>query len=469
MTILSNAANGTSFDVGVHGLKKAGFFGGNEPPLQDVVNTLGIGIDVGWTSLANGTNPNPVGEEVQVPLFEAAGPGAVGITPVARYSPAETLPFGWYTNVAGNITLNEVGVQDGSTPEAQTLYPALASGTDNFDPQGAFFGIYVDSESFNRVNYTEDGINTGGVAHRARIYPVRDRDGDLVSDSYLVCFEDASNGDYQDYVYVLTNVRPYEETALVLNFTPDELDVQVPPGEVSETVATTLAANGPLDAADVTLSANEPWVVLPAQAALGTPMDFAVNAFSLTNGVYEATVTATAPGYAPATFLLTTTVIDAAAEATRINFQDDSFDPPTGYLADEGDAYGDRGNGLTYGWINPADGTPLANLASARGDERGITNASSDSDKLLHSLNMFDRINQNQERDWEIAIPNGTYFVELAAGDVGFFNSIHTIRAEGVTIIEDFDPDAVNYFEVGSATVEVLDGKLTLDDVGAGT
>ena len=42
----------------------------------------------------------------------------------------------------------------------------------------------------------------------ARIYPVKDRSGQLVPNTYLVTFEDATNGDYQDYVFLLTNARP---------------------------------------------------------------------------------------------------------------------------------------------------------------------------------------------------------------------------------------------------------------------
>ncbi|WP_420461393.1 PKD domain-containing protein [Neolewinella sp.] len=469
LTFTSNGNEGEDFSVGLHGLKKRGYEGGEEPPLQDVVNTLGIGIDVGWTTLTSSTSPEPKGEEVGVPLFEAAGPGNVGIQPVARYSPAERLPFGWYTNIGGQVELNQVGVQSASLDQAQTLFPTLESGATSFDPQGAFFGIYVSSQTFGRVNYTEDDLNTGGVAHRTRIYPVRDRQGNLVADSYLVTYEDATNGDYQDYVYVLTNVKPYEAGSQVLSFSPDALDFSVQTGNTSMTMTSVLSTSSALSANQVSLTASKTWVVLPEQVAFNTPLDFAVDAAQLRNGTYEATVTATAPGFAPATLTLTATVTDEATTVTRINFQDDSFTPPTDYIADVGQGYGNRGNGLVYGWINPDTKAPQSNVDQARGAARGINNNSSDSDKLLRSLNMFDKANSAPAvpRDWEIAVPNGTYRVELAAGDPDFYDSRHTIRAEGVTIIDGFVPSASNYFRTGSAEVEVLDGKLTLDDVGA--
>src|SRR5690606_22545461 len=126
-----------------------------------------------------------------------AGSGQINITPVGRYSPAESLPFGWYTNVS-SIVRNQVGVLAGDIFNAQTLFPAIAQGNNSFDPGNATFGIYVTSNSFGRSNYTEDALNTGGVAHRVRTYPMKDRAGNLIENSYLVNVEDASDGDFQD-------------------------------------------------------------------------------------------------------------------------------------------------------------------------------------------------------------------------------------------------------------------------------
>ena len=464
----SNGGDGSDVTVGLYGLKKAGYEGGEEPALQDVVNTLGIGIDVGWTTLTSNTRPEPLGEEVSVPLFEAAGPGNVGIRPVARYSPREALPFGWYTNVGGTITLNEVGVQSATIEQAQTLYPTLQSGTTSFDPQGAYFGVYVDSRAFNRVNYTEDDLNQG-VAHRTRVYPVRDRQGKLIENSFLVTYEDATNGDYQDYVYVLTNVKPYEAGAQVLSFTPNSVDLLVAPDGVSESQRSILRASSAIGSDQVRLQASESWVILPTSVTLGQPLEIAANAFGLAEGSYQATVTATAPGFAPATLNVELTVAEQLEYSIRINFQDDSFTAPAGYTADVGLAYGVRGDGLSFGWINPTTKAPQSNVDQARGAARGITATSSDADKLLRSLNMFDKINTSPavDRDWEIALPNGTYRVELAVGDPDFYDSEHTIRAEGVTLVDGFVPTAANYFATGAATVTVTDGKLTLDDVGA--
>ncbi len=41
-----------------------------------------------------------------------------------------------------------------------------------------------------------------------RTYPLKDRAGVAIANAYLVCFEEAANGDYQDYVFTLSNVTP---------------------------------------------------------------------------------------------------------------------------------------------------------------------------------------------------------------------------------------------------------------------
>ncbi len=467
LTFVGNTLAGT-YDLGLHGLYKLGLEGSAEPPLQDVVRTLGYNINVGWTTLQHTTDPALQGEEINEPLFESAGTGGVELIPVARYSPAETLPFGWYTHTGSSITFNEMGVLVDGVSQAQTLYPAAESGsTQAFNPTGAF-GLYVYSNSFKRYNYTEDALNTGGVAHRTRVYPVRDRAGVLVPNSYLIGFEDATNGDYQDYLFLLTNVKPYVAPEPALSFNPEEIRVNAVEGNLSTFYTADLVANTNIAENSISLSADQPWVVLPSNFRYGQVLDIAVDASQLVLGVYKATVTATAAGFIPATLEITATVNKPDAVGTiKINFQDNSFTAPSGYLADVGEAYGVRGNGYTYGWIDPETKAPRDNTSAARGDERGITELSSDEEKLLRSFNHLDMFGQMNPHDWEIELPNGLYRVQLAAGDPVSTNSQHTLRAEGVVLVDNFIPLATSKFQIGIDTIRVIDGRLTIDDFGA--
>ena len=467
LVFTTNTESG-SYTLGLHGLKTQRYEGTGEPPLQDVVDVLGYDVNVGWTTLAHTTVPTAQGEEVLEPLFEAAGPGEVQMVPVARYSPAETLPFGWYNRVNGELTTHQVGVLADGLPAAQTLFPPQESGTTSFTPRRGAFGVYVYSNSFSRFNYTEDALNTDGVAHRARIYPARDRDGAPIANAYLVGFEDATNGDYQDYLFLLTNVKPYVAPDPALAFEPDVLRISATEGRVSGQYTTELIANTDIRDDAVTLTASDPWIIIPDSYTYGEQIDITVDGRQLAFGVYQGTVTATAAGFESAVLRVIATVNEPAEDgAVKINFQDDSFSPPAGYLADVGLPYAQRANGQTYGWIDPATQRPADNTAAARGDERGITNSSSDEDKLLRSFNSLDPFGQNNPRDWEIAVPNGLYRVQLAAGDPTNTNSRHTVRAEGQTLIDDFIPSGSATFAVGVDTVRVSDGKLTLDDEGA--
>ena len=201
----------TADTLSLRALHKAGRGGALEPTLQDVVSTLGMQIDVGWNALATGTDPTLRGQEIDEPLLVRASNNPVRIEPLARYSPAEILPFGWYDSTG---RYQRVGLLSADEAEAQTLFPALDSGGYEFNPRQEAFGIYIYSRTFDRYNHTEDERNDE-VPHRSRIYPVRDRQGQLVENTYLVTFEEADNGDYQDYVFRISNVRPATEAILV--------------------------------------------------------------------------------------------------------------------------------------------------------------------------------------------------------------------------------------------------------------
>jgi len=467
LVVQSDDSTNPSFSIGLFGLKKSGFEGGNEPPLQDVVNALGIGINVGWTTLSNGTNPNPIGDEVEVERWVKASDAPVNIIPVGRYSPAETIPFGWYSN-DGNIVTHEVGILDGTLPEAQTLYPAIDTGTNVFDPLGAVFGIYVQSNVFNRTNYTEDALNTE-VAHRTRIYPNKDRLGAIIENSYLVAFEDASNGDYQDYMFVIDNVIPYEDGILALNFDKDNLDFVASINQVDiQAKQLSISRNGGVSSQEITLSSSEEWVILPNSFDINSPFDIDVDISNLSRGIYEATVTATATNYEETSVIINLNITNELVYTYQFNFQDpdDLEVSPIGYIDDIGLSYSIQNTSLgdlTYGWVLPGTSTPADAGANARNRNIGAN------DDVL--VKTFTIIGHNSPasfptRDWLLNIPNGTYSVNImVAGDPDYTDSNHVIDVNGITVVDynegviaqvDYQP-----FE-STALVEVTDGILRL-------
>jgi hypothetical protein len=208
LNISSNDADENSVVVGLYGLSALGEQGSKEPPLDGVVKTLGYKINVGGTGLILSTGPAAIGDEVLKPLFQKAGTGPVTMKAVARYSPDDLLAYGFYTKTNGTPVLTEIGKI--ALNQEQTLLPLLTSGSKtSFDPGSSTFGFYTGATSYaNQNTYTEDELNTGPLPHSVRIYPLKNRAGIAVANSYLVAFEPASNGDYQDYVFKVTNVKP---------------------------------------------------------------------------------------------------------------------------------------------------------------------------------------------------------------------------------------------------------------------
>lgn len=204
-----------------------------EPTFGQILTTLGYEVNVGLAQ--NNANPNrgktvqqlpgvEAGtDEIAAPLFVKAGAGNVTLAPVARFSPMGPLPFGWYP-AGSSATRNVVGTMDQAT-DAQTSNkarmvspPLAAGGATTFDPGSRSFGIWVYTDqlsqrydtgtaSYGDYDYSEDALNAPAGVHRVKVYPLKDAAGTTVANKYLLGIEEAANGDYQDFVFVLGNVR----------------------------------------------------------------------------------------------------------------------------------------------------------------------------------------------------------------------------------------------------------------------
>ncbi len=179
-----------------------------------------------WTTklpswLPDNANPNPASlpgvvagtDEVAAPTFVRLDPAQpVTLRPLGRFSPAGSVPFGWYepTKVAGRTTAGTLAMQaDPQTNDkARMLEPPLASGSTStsFMPSVAKFGIWLAPAGVGLLA-SNDADGFDGL-HRVRAFTLRDVAGAVVPGSFLIGGEEAKNGDYQDYVFVLTNVKP---------------------------------------------------------------------------------------------------------------------------------------------------------------------------------------------------------------------------------------------------------------------
>lgn len=126
----------------------------------------------------------------------------------------------------------------------------------------------------------------------------------------------------------------------------------------------------------------------------------------------------------------------------QINFEKITSITPNSYLKDDGSAYGDRGNGYTYGW--------------------NVNNTGNSRERNAIADKRFDTFVQMQTAStytWSISLPNQWYKVSIASGDPSYTDSYHKIEANGVTII-DFFPTTLNKFGAGTAFTKVTNEKL---------
>jgi uncharacterized delta-60 repeat protein len=134
-----------------------------------------------------------------------------------------------------------------------------------------------------------------------------------------------------------------------------------------------------------------------------------------------------------------------------VNFQAPGPVPtsPLSYVGDFGQAFGNRGNGLSYGW--DADNT--ANVRTR--NNPGSPDARFDTLALLQK--------DGANRKWEIAVPNGMYSVQLDVGDPSFTDSVYKLNLENKLAISGTPGGNIRWFE-GSFNVLVSDGRLTLSN-----
>ncbi|MGB8294990.1 MAG: hypothetical protein WCG85_06150 [Polyangia bacterium] len=172
----------------------------SEPPVQQILDTLGYAPEK-----ALATSGSETGGQGLSGLFQHAKPGNVGLYVVARYSQDEVSSYGTYSMQNGKLVTKPMGnIAKGHN---QTLNPELeGEGQTSFDPGDSAFGIFVKLPK--RTLYSEDQRNSDGAKHAMRVYPLRSRGGAPVPDALLVVVDEDGDGDFQDYVFTLVNVKP---------------------------------------------------------------------------------------------------------------------------------------------------------------------------------------------------------------------------------------------------------------------
>ncbi|WP_416443033.1 T9SS type A sorting domain-containing protein [Leeuwenhoekiella sp. A16] len=158
----------------------------------------------------------------------------------------------------------------------------------------------------------------------------------------------------------------------------------------------------------------------------------------------------------------------------KINFQDTETTAPLGYFKDFGEAFANRNNGYTYGWMEKDRSVPISLVMNGR--NRGLDDLNVVKNTLLHM--QYGDVNgpngSKKEGVWEMEVVNGDYLVSIGAGDAAIdgpgTTPSHTINVEDFNLINNFQPKAnfgeENRFISAQKAVRVSDGKLSIDADG---
>jgi glucose/arabinose dehydrogenase len=158
----------------------------------------------------------------------------------------------------------------------------------------------------------------------------------------------------------------------------------------------------------------------------------------------------------------------AAAVDRNVNFQLAGAPVPAGYTADSGAAYSST---TGQGWVREdslgAAHVPLSLTGNGRdrnvaGDQR--------LDTFMHMQYPAAGAPAGAVTTpgaWELAVPSGAYTVTVSVGDAGTaVDSIHRVSIEGQVVISGFKPTSTDHFMSATRTVDVTDGRLTIDARG---
>ena len=160
-------------------------------------------------------------------------------------------------------------------------------------------------------------------------------------------------------------------------------------------------------------------------------------------------------------------VVTPPFAAVKINFQPAGSTTPPGFVADTGAAYSTSAGS---GWITElsagtATAVPVDLTPNTR--DRNVTGVSPEQNTFIHMQYSATGIGNKTFGAWEYNVPNGSYNVTVSVGDaLAPTDSVYAINVEGTVALAPTQASATAPFKTATVTVNVTDGKLTVDAKG---
>jgi hypothetical protein len=183
--------------------------GDHEPTLKQLVDALGIPLDVGGEGLYLDTEATTIGASVAATALARVSDAPVRITPLARFSSPGKMPLYWQAR--GDSRRHSIATLPDSAHQAdahQRLLPSWSEGaaTVSFDPGDGPFSLML--EAGQGVIALDPAQSVSKIACPVRLFPIHTAFGAAVTNAVLAGFEEAANGDYQDVLFLIENVYP---------------------------------------------------------------------------------------------------------------------------------------------------------------------------------------------------------------------------------------------------------------------
>jgi hypothetical protein len=254
MVISSNDTQSPTTNVQLEGFWQQKSENNQEPTLPQMVQMFGYQTTIvgAGQNLADGGKVEAVGDEVLSPFWKRADSSApVTVVQLAAFhTEGNTAVFKWYPQ--GSSSRNVLFTTDGNN--AQSFFPLQVSSgavsAGSFNPTTAF-ALKVDGEGSDDSSNIQEQPG-GGFGHHVRFWPVKDRSGNVVPNTYLMGIDySAINYDYNDNVYLITNMKPAAASGALPSATSQFVSA-LPPATAASTSfgASAISASTLMDSVD---------------------------------------------------------------------------------------------------------------------------------------------------------------------------------------------------------------------------
>ncbi len=217
LVLTTNDQDEPTVNVQLAGFNLSAPEGGNEPSLQDLMDIFGYDTRITYAGqqLNRQGFVAAAGDEVLSPYWQRADTTKpVTMTQLAAFhSQGNTASFRWFNKGSGSQTTvaTHLGIEGQSIlPHRNGSTTLLTTGT--FSP-AALFGLGCDSERSDPALNSQSADTANGCpgpcGHHFRAWRVRDRDGKVVPNTYVVSMDYSGiNYDYNDNTYIVSNLKP---------------------------------------------------------------------------------------------------------------------------------------------------------------------------------------------------------------------------------------------------------------------